>query len=57
MSVTGVTVTLVFLLGPCLWSQLDAITFNFTNSYENGDVKEKLLNGVSLLCCSLPHMY
>ena len=41
MSVTGVTVSLVFLLGPCLWSQLDAITFNFTNSYEKSDVKDK----------------
>ena len=41
MSVTGVTVSLVFLLGPRLWSQLDAITFNFTNSYEKSDVKDK----------------
>ena len=38
MIVNGVTVTLLFLLGPCLWSELDVITFNFKNSYENGDV-------------------
>ena len=41
MSATEVTVTLLFLLEPCLWSQLNKITFNFTNSYENGDVKDK----------------
>ena len=50
MSVTGVTVSLLFLLGACLRLLLDTVTFNFKTSNKNGDVKNKY-------CLMVHHCY